>query len=651
MVNATINNKFLINAPAGSGKTTSIRNYLKDIYLRYPESKVLCITYTNRAAEELKKDLDSSNIYVSTIHSYIHELIKPFFAQKEALDLYWTLYGEKISNRIKNAENDEKIAESNQYYIEKFGSLSVDIIKEKLIELSYGETPFTSLYSGRLSHDDLLMFAYLLTEKYPVILRKIRNKYNYIFIDEYQDTSAYVLKMFYNAVKNQTDVKLYLLGDRMQQIYHNYDGSFEESFKEFDVSQRLETNHRSIGKIITILNNIYNSDEFIQKPSEDNKNVEPDISPKIIINSHPKDIIALVQNKFPQILTLYLMNKEKYGEIGALNLYECYNNMEMYSFGKKYTPSDVLSDLSDDNPDILMKFLFFIDKIFTLYSNGNYGSVISTCKRQIKYFNASSLNLQHHNDKKSLKEKFDFLKAIYDDEESSVKNLIDGFEQLGILKEDFTNKLYENSEYTNVFDISFVEVKNLSAYLNNPYISTQHGVKGESHTSVIFVSNDSNINPNVRMYSFFELWSKLDFSLPEFEDFYYSFLHIITELESKIGLKINDLTKDTYAGCSDTLKQYCEFILEKYKDNKIFESIYQKDFLAFNSKPNVTNARKVFKVSKVEGILTAYKLFYVGCSRARKNLLIYVDETKISNFKKEFIEKVEAIGFSVGDTL
>ena len=59
----------------------------------------------------------------------------------------------------------------------------------------------------------------------------------------------------------------------------------------------------------------------------------------------------------------------------------------------------------------------------------------------------------------------------------------------------------------------------------------------------------------------------------------------------------------------------------------------------------------MFKVSKVEGILTAYKLFYVGCSRARKNLLIYVDETKISDFKKEFIEKVEAIGFSVGETL
>ena len=59
---------------------------------------------------------------------------------------------------------------------------------------------------------------------------------------------------------------------------------------------------------------------------------------------------------------------------------------------------------------------------------------------------------------------------------------------------------------------------------------------------------------------------------------------------------------------------------EKYKDNKIFEAIYKEDFTAFNSKPNVTNAKKVFEVSKVEGILTMYKLFYVGCPRARKKL-------------------------------
>lgn len=44
----------------------------------------------------------------------------------------------------------------------------------------------------------------------------------------------------------------------MQQIYRNYDGSFEGKLKEFDTSDRLEVNFRSIGKIVSILNNIYN---------------------------------------------------------------------------------------------------------------------------------------------------------------------------------------------------------------------------------------------------------------------------------------------------------------------------------------------------------------------------------------------------------
>ena len=73
------NNKHLINAPAGSGKTTYIRNQLKSICINKPESRILCITYTNRAADELKKDLENANITVSTIHSYINDLISPFY--------------------------------------------------------------------------------------------------------------------------------------------------------------------------------------------------------------------------------------------------------------------------------------------------------------------------------------------------------------------------------------------------------------------------------------------------------------------------------------------------------------------------------------------------------------------------------------------
>lgn len=377
---------------------------MKSICLKEPKSKILCITYTNRAADELKKDLDSANVTVSTIHSYINDLISPFYPLKEALDLYWEIFKEKIEARIKNEERDEHIDQSNQHYIEKHGDLNVDLVRENLRELSYGETPFTSLYSGKLSHDDLIMFANKLIKKYPVLLRKISDKYNYIFIDEYQDTSAYILDIFYDAVVNKENIQLYLLGDRMQQIYRNYDGSFEEKLREFDTSQRLVVNHRSIGKIISILNNIYNDDSFKQDPSEKNKDIVPDISPKVIITSNVAEAVEHFQTSFPGILTLYLMNKEKYAEIGAKNLYSTYEKMEAYSFGRKYSPTDVLSDMSNDNPDALMKFLFLLNNIMVLYTKENYGMLISVCRKENKFFNSSLFQLKRHTDKKALRD-------------------------------------------------------------------------------------------------------------------------------------------------------------------------------------------------------------------------------------------------------
>lgn len=644
------NNKFLINAPAGSGKTTSIRNKLKSINIEHPEFKVLCITYTNRAAEELKEDLDNLNITVSTIHSYINDLVSPFFAEKGVIDLYWSIFGQRIERRILNADKDENVNESNQHYIEKYGSISLVNVRSNLIKISYGETPFTSLYTGKLSHDDLLMFAFMLTNKYPVIFKKIYEKYNYIFIDEYQDTSAYVLKMFYAAVKDQSGVFLYLLGDRMQQIYPNYDGSFEEEFKIFDTSSRLEINHRSINEIIFILNNIYNDSKYDQKPSEKNKDQIPDVAPKIIISSNPDDTVSEIQKVFPQILTLYLMNREKYNEIGAINLYNCFTDMESYSFGKKYKPTDVLSDLSEDNPDPLMKCLFSIYNIMQLYSTSNYGTIISLCKMKSKYFNTSVFRLQHHADKAVLKAKLEQSASVYGDDNSTIGEVLAELQKAELLKSDFNIKLHENEEYSTVFDVGIKEVRNLAAYLNTPTISTQHGVKGESHPSVAFVANDSFSNPNVRMYSFFSLWSSNNFSLTEFENFYYNYIKTISEVEKQIGMKTSDLTADTHNkndANKEILKKYSEQVLEKYKESTIFQATCKSKFEAYLSKPIVGNAKEIFKATNIEGILTAYKLFYVGCSRARKNLLVVVDKAKICNFQDAFIKKVKAIGFEI----
>ena len=644
------NNRYLINAPAGSGKTTYIRNKLKSICFNKPESKILCITYTNRAANELKKDLENTNITVSTIHSYINDLISPFYSHKEALDLYWEIYEKKINERIKNITDDENIKKSNQYYFEKYGELSEKTVRENLLALSCGETSFTSLYTGKLSHNDLLMFANKLIKKYPILLRKIGDKYNYIFIDEYQDTSAYVLRIFDDAVENRENIQLYLFGDRMQQIYKNYDGSFEERLKEFDTSKRLETNFRSIGKIVSILNNIYNDTSFKQQPTESNKDVVSDIMPQVIISSNVQKCIYDLQKKFPEILTLYLMNKEKYQEIGAKNLYNAYDNMEEYSFGRKYSPADILSDMSSDNPDILMKFLFLLDKIMNFYINENYGMVISLCKKESRYFDFSQFKIKKHTDKKLIKSKFDKLKEEYERDGCLIREVIQCLFDNGFIQESVKNNFEERTEYQEVLDTEVIEVKNLANYLNMPHISTQHGVKGESHPSVIFIASDNNSTPNVRMYPFFELWSKLEFSLPQFEALFYSYGRIIEEVETELGMKISELTAETHNKNEKNkaiLVKYSNEILETYQGNILFDALCKDDFTAYLAKQNVSNAKKIFKITKIEGILTAYKLFYVGCSRARKNLIVVVDANKLDGFRESFVNKMEEIGFSV----
>lgn len=644
------NNKHLINAPAGSGKTTYIREQLKSICLNSPKSKILCITYTNRAADELKKNLDSENITVNTIHSYINDLISPFYSHKETLDLYWEIYGQKINERIMNVANDDHIRESNEHYIERYGELTENIIRKNLSTVSYGEMPFTSLYTGKLSHDDLLMFANRLIKRYPVLLRKIGDKYNYIFIDEYQDTSGYILDIFYDAVKDRESVQLYLLGDRMQQIYQNYDGSFEEKLKEFDTSDRLEINFRSIERIVSILNKIYNDRFFEQQPSENNIGVTPDVAPQVIFTSNVKDLVCKLQNTYPEILTLYLMNKEKYEEIGANNLYHAYENMEAYSFGRKHSPTDILSDMSSDNPDVLIKFLFLVNNVMQFYLNGNYGMVISVCKKEDRYFNTSQFKIKRHVDKKHIKDKLDAVKEVYEKDGCLIGDVIKCLFDNRLIPEDIKNGFEESAEYQRVLDIEFKEIKNLANYLSMPHISTQHGVKGESHQSVIFVAADNNSTPNVRMYAFFDLWSQLDFSLPEFEALFYSYSSTIKTVEAELGMKINELTAETHNKNEKNraiLVKYSNQVLDTYEDNPLFDVLCKDDFIAYLSKQNVGNAKKIFKITKIEGILTAYKLFYVGCSRARKNLIVVVDENKVKKFKDAFIEKVQDIGFSV----
>ena len=156
MVDGVIENIFLVNAPAGSGKTTWIRQQVESYISQNPYDNVLCITYTNRAAEELGKDLDSDRVYFGTIHSFINDFISSFFSHNSIIDLYWEIYKNQISERIDNINQKSNWEDTNERYKEKYGALDLDTIRSNIGTISYNQAPFNSLYRGALGHDDLI---------------------------------------------------------------------------------------------------------------------------------------------------------------------------------------------------------------------------------------------------------------------------------------------------------------------------------------------------------------------------------------------------------------------------------------------------------------------------------------------------------------
>ena len=644
-----IKNCFLINAPAGSGKTTQIKSMIQNHVNENPKDNILCITYTKRAADELSKDVSISNAFIGTIHSFLHDFMKRYFSHQDVLNLYYEVYGDDINQRIENFDQKEHIIVSNDKYRERFGELSYETVKNNISSISYNQSPFNTLYYGGLSHDDLISFSKLVLVRFPVISKRITCKYQIIFIDEYQDTMADVLKIFYESVIVSSS-QLFLFGDRMQQIYRNYDGSFETQFEGFDTTKNLSLNYRSVTEIVELLNKIYNDSTLKQDNSMNMKSVKADFPPRIIMTDNISMSIIKVQQNDPNTLILYLFNRERFSAIGALNLYQAYEGMGKYSFGKTHTAVNVLTMSFDDNPDPLMKLLYCIMDMRSNYQIQQFGLIIQNLKKHRSIFSKESWHIKSHGDKVRLFNNFNTIFALFEDRSKTIANLLSALENTSIIDPTYLESIRSDIENQTVFQVATIELVRITDYLKNPNVSTQHGVKGESHESVAFVVEDSTINPIVHMYKFFEMWGQLSISLKAFHQFYYAYVSELSDLQNVVGMKISSLNAGSYSNHKNVICEKVVKMIDKFKDDPYFAFLCKDNYELFMAIPNVTNAKKCLKETTVFGVLSAYKLFYVGCSRARKNLTIIIDRSKIkTNFelqKNKFVE----LGFTIQES-
>lgn len=244
---------FLLSGGAGSGKTYSLVQVIKQVISEKPFAKVACMTYTNAAVKEIEDRVDHHNLTVSTIHDFLWDNIKHF--QKE------------LKLCLVDLANDENITAIN---IDDRNDIPIDYFDSFPDGIQYKE--FLRLREGIISHDEILILANKLFANYPKISDIVKDKYSFLFIDEYQDTNALVIDILLNHfTRSQKTNTLGFFGDAMQAIYEDGIGnldSYTTSGTGSVVEIKKTQNRRNPQKVIDLAN-IIRTDGITQVPSTD----------------------------------------------------------------------------------------------------------------------------------------------------------------------------------------------------------------------------------------------------------------------------------------------------------------------------------------------------------------------------------------------
>lgn len=282
-----------IIAGAGSGKTRvlvmRIAHLINDRNV-FP-NKILAITFTNKAANEMKerirKTLNDENIscWISTIHSLCVRILREDISSLGYPRNFTVMDSDDQRTVLKEAY--KIIGLDSQKY--SYGSMldyisnnkSAEISVDRAIELSNGfkgdldKAKVYEYYIQRqkemyaLDFDDLLLFTVRLFKKYPDILRKWMKRFNYIHVDEFQDID----KVQYELIGLLTgyENELYVVGDPDQTIYTwrgadvNIIMNFEKDFKPCHTII-LNENYRSTSNILNGANSVIkNNTQRVEK--------------------------------------------------------------------------------------------------------------------------------------------------------------------------------------------------------------------------------------------------------------------------------------------------------------------------------------------------------------------------------------------------
>lgn len=370
----------LVLAGAGSGKTkvlTTRVSYLLEIGVDI--SSVLCVTFTNKAAKEMKdriismnkdKSFNFNNLWIGTFHSICNKILKEHYIYKNFV-IIDDQDQKKIIKNILTKKNFKKINNENISIVLDFISycknkviLPKDSKKyEKNFPEIFGLSGIYDEYEKEkdlmnlLDFDDLILKTVLLLKNNDKIHKNIQTQFKHILVDEYQDTNN--LQSCFLDLIHYDNNYLFVVGDEDQSIYGwrgsvvNYILNFEKKYHDSFVVL-LEENYRSTKNILDAANAVISQNEkrygkklftskkenpllyFYEATSPDNEayHVSKKINYYIKNGYNYSDIAILYRNNFiSRNFESYLSNfKIPYKLIGGVGFWSRKEIKDLLSF-------------------------------------------------------------------------------------------------------------------------------------------------------------------------------------------------------------------------------------------------------------------------------------------------------------------------------
>lgn len=273
----------LILAGAGSGKTRVLTHRIA--YLIEEKGvnpwNILAITFTNKAAEEMRQRVDSlvgiraESIWVSTFHSMCVRILRRYI-DRLGYDNRFTIYDtddqKTLMKEVCRKTDIDTKRFKERMLLSVISSAKNEMILPEEFELNAGgdfvQLKIAKVYkeyeaqmraNNALDFDDLLVKTVQLLETQPDVRENYQERFRYIMVDEYQDTNTVQFRLVSLLAGKYRN--LCVVGDDDQSIY-KFRGAnirnildFEKEFSDAKVI-KLEQNYRSVGNVLEVANSV-----------------------------------------------------------------------------------------------------------------------------------------------------------------------------------------------------------------------------------------------------------------------------------------------------------------------------------------------------------------------------------------------------------